>query len=286
MSRLVLLLVVNSAAPGFNSQSSSPTGFVKSQQPVWERHPVISKMASQCSRGALLVTEVFVQQHLLSEARRAARADLPPRISSLQHFTPGIVWISVCSFWSSSFSPEDKCPRFFFHAWMFDKDILSSIFLRQLPFLLLRRLWCWYEVHVKGPAWAYVLLLLSHAWKLYSLQSWGTHGQTDPLSFLALAAALGDGDVPLSWISCRRCSWKAAGFPAYQLANTGTGCCVTGSAWAGRSRWWLGKGKISTFPAVKAHKLCFMFCGFKIRRENSCFSMSFLVQPVEVEDRD
>lgn len=30
MSRLVLLLVVNSAAPGFNSQCSAPTCFVKS----------------------------------------------------------------------------------------------------------------------------------------------------------------------------------------------------------------------------------------------------------------
>lgn len=75
-------------------------------------------------------------------------------------------------------------------------------------------------------------------------------------------AAFGGRDIHLSWISCRRCTWKAADFPAYQLTNTGTGFRVTGSAWAGRSWCWLGTGEISTSAAVKAQELCFMLCGF------------------------
>lgn len=191
--------------------------------------------------------------------------------------------MSVSSFWSSFFLPGNKCPRFSFRVGILTRIPSAASLWGSFPFLLLRQLQCGHNVHMKGPAWKYVLLLLQ-VWELNSLQSSEARGERYPRSFLPPTAALGGRDIHLSWISWRTCSRKAADFPAYQLTNTGTGFPVTGSAWAGRTWCWLGTGEIPTSPAVKAHEFCFMFCGFRKWREISCFSTSFLVQSVEVED--
>lgn len=71
------------------------------------------------------------------------------------------------------FLPGNKCLQVSFHGWILTRMSSAASVWGSSPFLQLQRLWWWYEMHMKSPAWEYVLLLL-HIWKRNSLRrdSW------------------------------------------------------------------------------------------------------------------